>query len=755
MLRPDLNNAEYVLFLGEYPGNSGKPMQAIGRQASIESNDGKLKFTVVDPVMVGGAVSSVGKSADWIPIIPTTDNSFVMAVAQWIIVNHRYNAPYMSSPTFEAAKKKGFNSYTNSSYLVITDSEHKNYRRLLRAEDLGLAAPKKKKGKAEAFIVIDKATQKPVQITATAEADLFFKGELKDSNGKPIQVETAFSLLKKSVMQQPLAEYARDCGIPVEKIIEIAKNLTSHGTKASIEGMGNTTSATGMNIAKAFTLINAMLGNINKKGGVINRRLAYPSTSGGPRYDLKSIKGGPKKGGVNLGRNGIYEKSTEYKNKVAAGQPAYPSRLPWHAKVTGADNQAVFSLINGYPYPAKILINWMSNPFFATPAAARKDVMDAFKNSDVIPLMISCDAFMGEMSAISDYIIPDTTQYESWGFPNMEGNFAGKYKGMRWPVVTPLTPKIDSKRHACFENYVIDVAKKIGIPGYGDKAITGSDKKTYPLNSPEDYFLRAAANTTYAGTPLPKLSAEEMQLQGLDEVIKPWKAALTEEEWPRVAFMMSRGGRYEPEGAGFDGDNHKYGYTGRVNIYAEEIATERNSITGKFYPGVITSEPERFADGRLLEDVFPKLQWPFKGVSYKAKLRSNSTLANSPILTSMSAGNYLEINPQDAAQQGFKDGDRVRIISATGATAEGILQVRSGVGTGVIAVAYGYGHWEYGVKKHHAGNRSFGGDAKRAKGVLLSGLSLVDPTFKEPFGYSDMATGSPARNGGAFRLEKI
>ncbi len=754
MLRPDLNNAEYVLFLGEYPGNSGKPMQAIARQSAQHSNDGSLKFSVVDPVMLGGAVSTTGKSTEWIPIIPATDHAFIMAIIQWMFVNQRYNSQFVSSPTFAAAKKKGFNSFSNASYLVITDPEHANARRLLRAADIGYPA-QQQNPKDEGFIVIDQQTKKPVHISETAEADLFFKGNVVAENGATIKVETVFSLLKESVMAHSMQDYSADCGIPVEKIIAIAKQLTSYGTKASIEGMGNTVTATGLNIATAFNLVNVLIGSINKKGGVICRRLAYPSTSKGPKYDLSTIKGAPKRGGVGLGRNGRYEKSTEYRNKVAAGKSPYPSRLPWHAPISGGDNQAVFSMINRYPYSTKILFNWMSNPLFATPAAARKDVIAALKNPEVIPLIISCDTFMGELTALADYVIPDTTPYESWGLPNMEGNFAGKYKGLRWPVVKPSTPKIDGKRFACFENYVIDVAKQIKLPGFGDNAISGADKATYPLNTPEDYFLRAAANTAFADKPLPQLSLQEAELQGIDEAVSAWKPALKAEEWPHVAYMLSRGGRFEDPDAGFDGDDHKYGYTGCVNIYTEKVATARNSITGEFYPGVITRDPESFADGRPVTEVFPKQQWPFKAVSYKAKLRSNSTVANSPILSSMSPGNYLEINPEDASRHGFKDGDRVRIVSATGSTAEGIVQVRPGVAEGVIAVAFGYGHWEYGVRRHQIAGRTSGGDSSRAKGVLLSGMSLLDPTFKEIFGHSDMPSGAPARNGGAYRLEKI
>jgi len=124
------------LCLGAFPGNSGKPMMATARQAAIQTNDGKLKMTIVDPVMAGGAVSSVGKDSKWVPILPATDGAFAMAVVRWIIENNRYNAAFLSSPTFEAARKKGFASYTNAAYLVITDPGHPKTRRLLRAEDL-------------------------------------------------------------------------------------------------------------------------------------------------------------------------------------------------------------------------------------------------------------------------------------------------------------------------------------------------------------------------------------------------------------------------------------------------------------------------------------------------------------------------------------------------------------------------------------------------------------------------------------------
>ena len=64
-------------------------MQTIARQA-VGASNWKLKFTVVDPVLCGGAISPSNSKGNWIPIKPTTDGAFIMALIQWIIENKRY-----------------------------------------------------------------------------------------------------------------------------------------------------------------------------------------------------------------------------------------------------------------------------------------------------------------------------------------------------------------------------------------------------------------------------------------------------------------------------------------------------------------------------------------------------------------------------------------------------------------------------------------------------------------------------------------
>ncbi|WP_323413501.1 molybdopterin-dependent oxidoreductase [Desulfitobacterium sp.] len=757
-----MENAEFILYIGAYPGHSGKPMQTIGRQVALRAAAGKLKFVVVDPVMAGGAITPIGNSGKWIPIKPTTDSAFAMGMIHWMVDNNRINTDYLSSPNFAAAKSKGFNSWTNAAHLVIMDPEHPNYRKVLRAEDLGLPVPSAPEPDPKAaaptpppdyFVVMDKATGKPMIYDQSNEGDLIFKGEVTDAGGKVIKVQTAFMILKDSVFQKDLADYSKICGVPEETIIEIAREFTSHGTKAAVDGMGNTAASTGFDASMAQYVLSALIGSMNKRGGNITRRNSYKSIAAGPRYDLAGIPDKPKAAGLSISRAGVpYEKTTEFKNHKAKGENPYPSKLPWHPVGGGSDNQTVFSVVNGYPYQAKILMFWMSNPLITTPAAAHQEVLEALKNVERVPLIIGIDAFMGESTAVADYIIPDTTPYESWALANSEGNCSGKVLTLRWPVVEPMTAKISENRYACFENFCIDIAKSLGLPGFGDNAIKGADQKLYPLNNPEDLFLRGAANAAYDGKPVPDISASEMKLQDLETATAAWKKALNAEEYPKTLYLMARGGRFE-DAEGFEGDNSKYPYKGCTNIYVEKMATAKNSITGKNFSGTLVYNEEGFADGTLLKDKYPVNEWPFKGVSYKAKFRSVSMLANT-LLRDLNKTNAIEINPLDAAELNLKNGDKVKLIAATGGEAAGTLLVRQGVSRGTVAVAFGYGHWEYGSKAYQVDGKKNGGDSSIASGVLLSGISLTDPTVKGVFGFSEMSTGGPSRNGGAFRIEK-
>ena len=732
--------------MGAYPGHSGKPMQSIGRQSAIRLADGQVKITVIDPVMAGGAVTPLAKDSKWVPIKPATDGALGMAMIQWIIENEKYSEEYLASPNLQAARKVGFNSWCNAAHLVIDDANHPNYRKMLRAKDLKLDITEDKE---EDFIVMDKASQEAKLHSESDAGDILFSGELEG-----IKVKTSFVILKESAYKFTIDEYAKDCGIPKDTIIEIAEDLTSHGTKVGVDGLGGTATANGTDLSLIHYVLTCLIGCTNKKGGMITRRVSYAGFGAGPRYALNQVEGRPESKGLIISRTGIqYETTDEYKEKLAKGENPYPPTLPWHPVGGGSDNQAIFSIINKYPYPAKIFLNWMANPLLAVPAGARQEVIESLKDPECVPLFISVDAYMGETTALADYIVPDTTPYESWGLPNIEGNFSGKGTTLRWPVVEPATMKLDDGRHASFEAYLIDVAKKLDLPGFGDEAIPNDKGQMLPLNDAADFFLRAIANVAYLENPVADISQEEIEMQDLEGRLGQWKDILTDEEWKKVMYVISRGGRFEEYGEGFDGDNRIHAFEDAVNIYVEALASGKNSLTGEYFSGVPAWNPESFIDGTLLTDEFPEEEWPFKAANYKAKFRSISMLANSPSLRQMNLNNFVEINAEDARELGIGQDDEVKVIPATGGDFIGRAMVRPGIARGTIGIAYGYGHWEYGAKGFAVDGEEKAAADGAGEGVHL--MNLTDPKVKAIYGFSEASTGGPSRSGGAYRIEKV
>lgn len=737
--------------MGAYPGHSGKPMQAIGRQATKALKEGKLKIDIIDPVMIGGTINPTIENSKWIPIKPTTDNAFGMGLIRYIIENDKYNKDFLSAPNLDAAKAIGFNNWTNAAQLVIADEKHANNRKMLRAEDLGMEV---KEDEEDVFIVMDLESNEPTKFSESKKADIIFEGKVKALDGKEISVKSSFLFLKESAFAHEYEEYSKACGIPVSTMEEIANEFTSHGTKASTDGMGSTATANGTDIVSILAILGALVGSANKKGGSITRRNNYVGLGKGARYNVSVIPNGPKASGLRLSRTGIrYETTSEYKRKVDAGKNPYPSTMPWHPIGSGSDNQAVFSMINKYPYQAKIMFNWMANPLLASPGAARVEVLNELKKPEIVPLIIACDCYMGEVAGLADYIIPDTTPFESWGIANIEGNFSGRGTTVRWPVVEPATAKLPDGRHLSFETYVIDVAKKIGLPGFGENGMLDKDDNPLPLNTREDFFLRGIANMAYDMEPVADISKEEIENQDLETAMKDFKDILSTEEWSKALNVISRGGRFEDNGAGFDGEDHKYAFKSSINFYMESYATAKNSLTGNYYNGVAAWNPESFQDGTLVTDMFPETEWPFKSANYKPKFRSISLLTNSSTLRDINKHNYVEINSEDGKALGISTNDKVKVIPATGGEFVGYALVREGIAKGTIGIAFGYGHWEYGAKSYDVDGKVMEGSEDMGAGVHL--MSLLDPKVDKLFGISEASTGGPGRNGGAYRIEKV
>src|SRR5690606_31039315 len=166
----------------------------------------------------------------------------------------------------------------------------------------------------------------------------------------------------------------------------LADKFSSHGRKACAVAHGGMMSGSGFYNAYSVVTLNALIGNLNWKGGFVMNGGGFRDASPGPRYDLVNFPGKIQPKGIPLGRNVPYERTNEFRKKKEQGQ-AYPAQDGWFPGAPGLATEWFASTFHGYPYSLKALILWMANPLYGIPGLRErfgKDLADPSK----LPLII-------------------------------------------------------------------------------------------------------------------------------------------------------------------------------------------------------------------------------------------------------------------------------------------------------------------------------------------------------------------------------
>ena len=306
---------------------------------------------------------------------------------------------------------------------------------------------------------------------------------------------------------------------------------------------------------------------------------------------------------------------------------------------------------------------------------------------------------MNETTALADYIVPDTHNFESWGFSAPWAGVASKATTARWPVVASATSKTEDGQPASMESFCIAVAKRIGLPGFGDNAITDPQGNHYPLNRAEDYYLRVAANIAFMGkAPVAEATPDDISLTGVTRILPVITQTLKADEISRVAFVYSRGGRFAPDKSGRVENRVGNAWEKPLQIWNADVAAHRHAITGERYSGCPAWYPARLSDGRSIDELFPEREWPLKLISFKSNTMSSAS-AVIPRLHHLKPVNLVALNPVDGRRFGVSHGDVVR-ITTPGGQAQAQISLLNGVMPGVIAIEHGYGHREMGAAQH-------------------------------------------------------
>lgn len=750
--KPDLENAEFVLFIGTAPGNAGNPFKITGSKLAKGRSEGRLEYVVVDPVLNNSDNRAAGDRGHWLPIRPGTDGALVMGMMRWMFDHARVNSAYLAHPNLKAAQAAGEPSFTNASWLVIAAPDHPRYGRFLRGSDIGMAVADADRGQdADPYLVLGAdGTPQPAD-AATGPAPLDAGGRAISVDGRDTVLKTAFELLRESARRHSLAEYAAICGIAEDVIAGLADEFTRHGRKASAIAHGGMMAGNGFYNAYAVVTLNALIGNLNWKGGFVINGGGFKDAGAGPRYDLETFPGQVKPRGTPLGRNVPYEKSAEFARRKAAGQP-YPARDAWFPNAPGLGTEWFPAALRGYPYGLKALFLWSSNPIYGIPgirALIEKNLADPRK----LPLIVSVDPLINESNAFADYIVPDSIMYESWGWAAPWNGVPTKASTARWPVVEPKAAKTADGQAIGMETLFIALAKAMKLPGFGPEGLADMDGRRVPLERPEDWYLRGGANIAFAGkAPVGDASDEDLGLSGVDRLRPLLEATLKPEEWRKVAFLYTRGGRYQPHTEAQDETNpawQTHRFTKPLWLWNDNVGSARNTLTGKRFSGCAQWQPPAFLDGTPMRAVHPEAEWPLQLVSYKSALQNSYSIATR--ITGLHPDNPVIVHPADAAALGLRTGDRAR-IQTPGGSAPCTVIVHEGVMRGVLAVEHGYGHRELGARAHRIGDARQPERPELAAGINLNDLGLLDPTRGNEAVWVDAVAGTSVRQGLPARL---
>jgi tetrathionate reductase subunit A len=556
-------------------------------------------------------------------------------------------------------------------------------------------------------------------------------------------VKSGLQLIRDAAFDRTFEEWCAQAGLDPQDVADVAQELTSHGKHAAVDihrGVSQHTNGF-YNVLGWFT-VNALLGNYDWQGGMsVAKTYGYDGKSGGP-FDLSKVPGKIPAFGISIIRHGVsYDKTTLFEG--------YPAKRNWYPLASDVYEEIIPSIGDAYPYPIKALLLYMGAPTYALPAGHTN--IDILRDPQKLPLFIANDILVGSTSIYADYIFPDTTYLERWEFHGSHPNMNLQVQPVRQPVMAPIPESctvFGERMPISLESLLMRLAEELELKAFGPGALgPGRD-----LKHSDDYYLRAVANLAAGSKPGSEVAgadAREMELFEKSRRHLPatvfdatrWKAIVGEEHWARVVHVLNRGGRFQdPATMKKTAPYLPNPYGKLICIYQEKTAKQRYAGTGKHYTGHACYVPLADFHGRPLDPLAQghDLHLITHRVISATKSRTISNYWLHPLLPE----NAVLINPRDAHRLGVRDGDPVKVVSATNPSGEwdlgnnqrkpmaGRVHFTETIRPGVISFALGFGHWATGSSDIVIDGEVIKGDPRRASGIHANAAMWTDPVLK-------------------------
>lgn len=751
----DTENSRFILFVGAnlFEANYGPPNRTVRLTENLVN--GRTKIAVVDPRFSKLA----SKAWKWLPVQPGSDGALAMGFIRWMLEEKRYDAQFLACANPAAAAQRGETSWTDASLLVaIKDGKPGP---LVRAADVTIGgAPLRrteirpytdpKTGEAKEyeekfFVAMVDGVPTAVDVNDTEVpvfGDLFVNKVLPDGTA----VKSGLQLILEAARERTLTEWCELAGVREDHVVEIARELTSHGKAAAVDiHRGVAQHTNGFYNVLGWMTVNMLLGNFDAKGGMLAASTYdINGKDKGKLFDVTKVAGKVTSFGVSSIRHGLdYEKTTLF--------TGYPAKRNWYPLSSDIYEEIIPSIGDEYPYPVKALIMYMGAPTYALPAGHTNIAVLA--DPKKLPLFIASDILIGTTSMYADYIFPDITFLERWEFQGSHPNIANKVQPVRQPVIAPIPENctvFGQSYPISLETLILGLAEKLKLPGFGKNAFGDG----LHLRHPDDMYLRQVANLAFGEAPdgskgVPEADDRELEIFAaarkhlpaniFDE--KRWRSLVGADLWRKVVFVLNRGGRFEDHAKGYDGDRVGHPYGKLLNIYQEKTAKTVHSGTGKKYPGYATYVPVQDYLGNAPPDAY-RDGYDLVLITHRVISQTKSRTIADPWLSAIMPENGILMNTRDAERLGLRHGQDVRVLSATNPRGEwdlgvgnthpmvGKLVATEGIRPGVVSFALGFGHWATGANDVEIDGTVIKGETRRRAGIHANAAMWTDPTIK-------------------------
>lgn len=438
-----------------------------------------------------------------------------------------------------------------------------------------------------------------------------------------------FDKLKESVREYTPEKMSAHCDVPAKTIIALARECAKAAPAAIIDfGHRSTYTPEEIELRRAIAIANALIGNIEAKGGLFFPKNASLYNKLAGEKVAPEIKGSalPKIDSPKIPRiDGVDIKGGEF-SKIA--------------KTRGIYGKIIESALDGNPYKLHGIIMSRSNPVMTINDSAR--VAEALKAMD---LVVCVDVYLSDTAQFADIVLPESTYLER------DEQFLGKNgKNPGYQVRQKVVETIGNTKP--LYQIMKELADKMGL---------GS---AFPYKDMKDYRFKQAYNEP------------EAMVDILDKGIVSYGIPLLARDKDSVAKFVAK----YPKAKEFIDKDFEISKV-------LECKTDSGKI--ELFDEVLESACGR--GGLHFNDPKMKQNDEFYFIQGKVAVHTNGHTANVPWLNELMSNNAVWINEKIAKEMGLKKNDRIKLTSKVGEQIANVLPTK-GIREDTIFGYFGFGH---------------------------------------------------------------